>query len=368
MNLAEIRNRIDRTDMELVKLLNQRMEYVLRAGKLKEVIFDPGREKQVLEHLHTQAQGLIQPDFITALYQSILTESKKLQERNLKLVGFQGEHGAWGEMAIRNYAGDLIPIPCLEFGDVFEGVRDRELDCGMVPVENSIEGAIAEVNDYLVGTDLHVTGEIVLSINQCLLGLPGSDYREMKVVYSHPQALAQCRGFLTRNRLEPRPFYDTAGAARWLVQERPSSTAVIASPIAADLYGLEVIKDCIQDNPENQTRFLLISRQPRTEPGNKCSLVFSTLHRSGALFEVLQVFAERQINLTRIESRPVRQNPGAFAFLLDFLGREDEEPVQEALELVKGMVPMCRVLGFYQDAAGRKGSQPQLNRPSQGNE
>ncbi|MDY0188622.1 MAG: prephenate dehydratase [Syntrophus sp. (in: bacteria)] len=351
MHLTEIRAEIDQTDMQIVKLINQRMEYVLRAGKLKQFILDPAREEQVLKQMLSQARGLIRPEFITELYQSIISESKLLQERNLKLVGFQGEHGAWGELAVRRYAEDMIPIPCMEFAHVFEGVRDKELDFGMVPVENSLEGAVTEVNDILVETELNIAGEVVVPIRQCLLALPGTDYREIKVVYSHPQALAQCRSFLSRNKLEPRPFYDTAGAARWLSQERPSSTAVIASPIAAELYGLDVIKEDIGDNTDNFTRFLLISREPSAIPGNKCSLVFSTQHRAGALFEVLQVFAENEINLTRIESRPVRRNPGAYAFLLDFLGREGDPVVQKALERIQEMTPMSRILGYYPEAA-----------------
>jgi len=350
MNLAEIRAEIDQTDMQLVKLINQRMEYVLRAGKLKQFILDPAREEQVLKQMLAQARGLIRPEFITTLYQSIIKESKLLQERNLKLVGFQGEHGAWGELAVRRYADDMIPIPCLEFANVFEGVRDRELDLGMVPVENSLEGAVTEVNDILVDTELKIAGEIVIPVRQCLLVLPGADYREIKVVYSHPQALAQCRSFLSRNKLEPRPFYDTAGAARWLAQERPSSTAVIASPIAAELYGLDIIKEDIGDNKDNFTRFLLISREPCLEAGNKCSMVFSTQHRAGALFEVLHVFAEDQINLTRIESRPIRRNPGAYAFLLDFIGKEDDPVIQQAMEKIRHMTPMFRILGFYPEA------------------
>ncbi|ABC78988.1 prephenate dehydratase [Syntrophus aciditrophicus] len=350
MNLGEIREKIDQTDMQLVKLINQRMEYVLRAGKLKEVILDKAREEQVLRQLLAQARGLIRPEFITTLYESILTESKALQERNLKLVGFQGEHGAWGELAIRSYADDMIPIPCVEFAHVFEGVRDRELDMGMVPVENSLEGAVTEVNDILVDTDLKIIGEIRIPVRQCLLVLPGGDYRDIKVVYSHPQALAQCRSFLSRNKLEPRPFYDTAGAARWLAQERPSSTAVIASPIAAELYGLDIVKEDIGDNTDNFTRFLLISRNSSPVAGNKCSLVFSTEHRAGALFEVLHVFAENEINLTRIESRPIRRNPGAYAFLLDFLGREDDPVVQQALEKIREKTPFFRILGFYPES------------------
>jgi prephenate dehydratase/chorismate mutase/prephenate dehydratase len=273
-----------------------------------------------------------------------------VQEETPALVGFQGEHGAWGEIAIRQIDSTMVPIPCLEFGNVFSGVASGEFDYGVAPIENSIEGSISEVNDLLIETDLRIVGEVVVPIHQNLLVLPGCDYREIKVVYSHPQALAQCRAFLSRNKLQARPFYDTAGAARWLSYERPASAAVLASKLAAELYGLDIVKESVEDNAENHTRFVLLSQRPNGKGGTKCTLAFSTQHRAGALFEVLRVFTENGLNLTRIESRPVRRNPGAYAFLLDFLGSEHEGRVQTALRSIKDKTTTMKVLGFYPEA------------------
>ena len=350
MDLHEIRTTIDHIDQKLLRLLDQRMEFALRARKRKDHVSDPAREQQVLKNVSKPASALLDSGFLANVFRSIMVESKRLQEQNLQLVGFQGEHGAWGELAVRRLGPEMVPIPCLEFGDVFSGVAGHDLDCGIVPVENSLEGAVTEVNDMLVDTDLKIVAEVVIPIHQNLLALPGCDYREIKVVYSHPQALGQCRAFLLRNKLEPRPFYDTAGAARWLAHERQNSAGVIASSLAAELYGLEIIKERIEDNTENFTRFLLLSREPRPEPGNKCTVVFSTQHRAGALFEVLRIFAENTINLTRIESRPIRKNPGAYAFLLDFLGNEHDPAVRKTLERMKEATASFKILGFYQEA------------------
>ena len=198
--------------------------------------------------------------------------------------------------------------------------------------------------------DLRIVNEAIVPIQQNLLVLPGADYREIKVVYSHPQALAQCRGFLSRNKLEPRPFYDTAGAARWLAKERPTGVAVIASPLAAQLYQLESIKESIEDRHGNSTRFVLLSRSEAEGPGAKCTITFSTAHRSGALFEVLKIFAEARLNLTRIESRPARSRPGTYVFLLDFLGSRNNAAVERTLKSVEGMTTGFRVVGFYPEA------------------
>ncbi len=350
MDLKEVRGFIDATDMELLKLLHLRMEYGLRAGKQKLAVSDPERENRILSNLESHATVLADAPFLTSLFRQIMSRSRQLQEQNLKLTGFQGEHGAWGEIAISRHDPDMVAIPCLEFGHVFDAVLNGEIDFGMVPVENSLEGAVAEVNDMLVDTDLKIIGEIVVPVRQCLLALPGCDYREIRAVYSHPQALGQCRSFLSRNKLESRPFYDTAGAARWLARERPKSVGVIASPLAAELYGLDIIIDNIADHPVNSTRFVLLSKEATATPGDKCSLVFSTPHQAGALFDMLKIFADRGINLTRIESRPSRKNPGSFAFLVDFIGTADDPQVQQALELARQQAVQMKILGFYSGA------------------
>lgn len=349
--LARLRHEIDEADRRLLRLLDERMQLAVRAGRLKAVVGDPAREEEVIRNVRTNGFGLLDAPFVESLFRNIIDESRDLQRRRPRLAAFQGEHGAWSELAIRRHDAALVAMPCREFRDVFQLVADGAMDLGVVPVENSIEGAVGEVNDLLVETDLRIVAEVLLPVRQCLLVLPDTDYRELKVVSSHPQALAQCANFLVRHHLEPRPFYDTAGAARWLANERPQSVAVIASSLAAELYGLEVVKEGIEDHPANTTRFLVLARPGEATSGEKCSLVFSTPHRAGALLDVLRVFADEKLNLTRIESRPVRSDPGRFAFLLDFLGAENDEHVARALAKVRDLTLTWKVLGFY--AAGK---------------
>ncbi len=351
MDLNEIRKNIDVIDSEVIKLLNKRFELALRTKKFKSQIPDPMREQAVLDSVKRHSRNLVRQEFSEKLYKEIMNEAKRLQEQNIKLVGFQGEHGAYGEIAIKTYDKSAVPVPSLEFVDVFEGVKSRQLDLGIVPVENSLEGAVTAVNDLLVETDLNIIGEINVPVHHCLLALPETDYREIKVVYSHPQALAQCRGFIARNKLEARPYYDTAGAAAMLANERPKAAAVIASRLCAELYELEVLKENIEDHESNNTRFLVLSREKGKEKGNKCSIIFSTQHKAGALFSVLKIFADAGVNLTRIESRPIRKEPKKFAFLLDFQGSDTDKKIADMVEKVKQETVMFKFLGCYKEAS-----------------
>jgi prephenate dehydratase/chorismate mutase/prephenate dehydratase len=351
MDLEELRVRLDRIDAEVLKLLNARMEMGLRTRKLKPGAADPKREEEVLENARKNSGTLLRPEFCEKLFREIVAESRSLQEKNMVLAAFQGERGAYGESAARAYCPSAVPISCAEFADVFSGVEKGQLDLGVVPVENSLEGAVTQVNDLLVETSLSIAGEVNIPVHHCLLALPETDYREIKVVYSHPQALAQCRGFISRNRLEPRPYYDTAGAALMLSSGRPKAAAVIASSLCARLYGLEVLKENIEDHESNSTRFLVLSREPAAGKGNKCSVIFSTAHKAGALFSVLRAFSEAKINLTRIESRPIRNEPRKYAFLLDFQGNPSDPAVAGALEKVRKETTMYKFLGCYKEAS-----------------
>lgn len=350
MDLDELRKQIDVLDGQLIKLVHRRMEYALRTTKLKAAVHDPVREQQVLEQVRSRARLLLDPDFAARLMTQVIDESKRLQALNPQLVGFQGEHGAYSELAVRSLNPDWVPIPCREFVEVFDAVASGQLDLGVVPVENSLEGAVTQVNDLLIDTPLRIAGEIQVPIHHCLLTVPETDFRDIRVVYSHPHALAQCRGFLSRNNLEARPYYDTSGAAAMLAHERPKAAAAIASQLAAELHGLEIIKERIEDHETNSTRFVVLSRQPASAPGNKCSIAFCVEHRSGALLSVLQLFSEAGLNLTRIESRPLRTQPGRYAFLLDFDGSDQDPRVVDILAQVQKQTPLFRFLGCYQAA------------------
>jgi prephenate dehydratase/chorismate mutase/prephenate dehydratase len=350
MDLEELRSRVDRIDSDVLKLLNERMELALRTRKLKNAVSDPAREREIVESIRKRSVGLVNPEFSERIFKEIISESRRLQEKNPVLAAFQGEHGAYGEMASRKFDHSAVPVSCREFSEVFKGVEGGKLDLGVVPVENSLEGAVSEVNDLLLNTSLKIVGEVTVPIHHCLLVAPGTDHRDIKVVYSHPQALGQCRGFISRNKLEARPYYDTAGAAMMLASERPTAAAAIASRLCAELYGLEVLKENIEDHESNSTRFLVLSRESAKAEGNKCSIMFSTAHKAGALFGVLKVFSDHQINLTRIESRPVRDEQRRYAFLLDFIGSASDPKISEALAEVEKEASMYKFLGCYGEA------------------
>jgi len=350
MKLEELRGKVDLIDAEVIKLLAARMELALRTRKLKDGVVDSTREKEIMERVRKASVGLVSPEFSEKLFREIITEAKKLQEKNPVLIGFQGEHGAYGEIAVRAFSQSAIPISCKEFADVFSAVEKGQLDFGIVPVENSLEGAVTQVNDLLVETPLQIAGELRVPVHHCLLALPDADYHDMRVVYSHPQALAQCRGFISRNKLEPRPYYDTAGAAEMLSNERPKAAAAIASRLCAELYGLDVLKENIEDHESNSTRFVVLAREKPKKQGNKCSIIFSTTHKAGSLFCVLKAFSDAGINLTRIESRPIRNEPKKYAFFLDFQGADSDPKVASAMQKAKEETSMLKFLGCYEEA------------------
>jgi prephenate dehydratase/chorismate mutase/prephenate dehydratase len=332
--------------------MNERMEFALKTRKLKREITDADREKEVFENIMRYPTDLIKEDFSKKIFKEIMSESKKLQKMDLKLMGFQGEHGANSEVASGKYKSGFVSIPCTEFINIFHGIEENILDLGILPVENTQEGAVTEVNDLLINldNDFQIVGEVKVRINHCLLTLPETNYREIKIVYSHPQALAQCRGFISRNKLEQRPFYDTAGAAKMLSENRPRAVAVIASKMCTQLYNLEIIKENIEDESTNFTRFIVISKNSVQADGDKCSIVFSTQHKAGALFKILEMFSDANVNLTRIESRPIRNNPGNYAFLLDFKGSDKDEKVSQILSKIKKKTLMYKFLGCYKEA------------------
>ncbi|MBW2027817.1 MAG: bifunctional chorismate mutase/prephenate dehydratase [Deltaproteobacteria bacterium] len=349
MSLERIRQNIDYLDCKIIRLLNERMEHALMARKLKTKIEDPEREKTLLQSVKRRATGLINGKFIEDIYLQILKQSKRLQEKEFGLIAFQGEHGAYGEVAARKWNEEFIPIPFEDFSRVFESVDAGLADYGIVPVENTLGGSVEQVNRLILDTDLHVVGAIELPINLCLLALPDTDHREIRTVYSHPQALAQARNFLKRNKLEPVQYYDTAGAAKMLMEQRPRGSAAIASKLCAELYHLKIIKEAIENHSRNRTRFLVLSRNEKPGEGDKCSIVFSTEHKAGTLFRVLEIFAKNGINLTRIESIP--HEPGEYAFFLDFTGSLVDEIVTDALEEVKENTTHLKILGCYKESS-----------------
>lgn len=270
-------------------------------------------------------------------------------------VAFQGERGAYGEMAAIQYFPKAELVPLKAFQDVFDSVQERKVDFAVVPVENSIEGSINEVYDLLLQTDgTVVSGEVYQRIRHCLIS--NKSTKKIKSVYSHPQALAQCRNYLAAKKLESVPAYDTAGSVKLIKEKRLMDSAAIASKRAAELYSMKIIEEGIEDRKNNFTRFLVISlSRPadiRTEQTghDKTSIIISVKHVPGALFAILGEFAERKINLTKIESRPTKETPWEYNFYVDLDGHIKDKVVNDALEAIKDKTSFIKILGSYRKA------------------
>jgi len=267
-------------------------------------------------------------------------------------VAFQGEPGAYSESAVQVYFGDSSqPIPCKEFSDVFRCVETGEIEFGVVPIENSIEGSVNQVYDLFLKYDHKVSGEIVLRIANCLIANPSTKLDDVKIIYSHPQALAQCRSFLESLNREMISTYDTAGSVKMIKEQRLMDAGAIAGERAAEIYGMNILARNISDNPNNYTRFFVLSKTDASLSGNdKTSVIFSTKHLPGALYEALGEFASRNINLTKIESRPTKRRPWEYNFYLDFEGHRSEERCAQALEGLRKKSVFVKVLGSYPKA------------------
>jgi prephenate dehydratase len=271
------------------------------------------------------------------------------------IVAFQGEHGAYSEQAVKqHFSPETASLPCRDFQGIFTVVRNGKATHGMLPVENSLAGTVIPAYDLLVDHDLRVQAEAVVRVEHCLMAPNGVDLSEIKRVISHHQALAQCDKTLRRLGLEQVVHYDTAGAARDLAQAPQPGTAAIASELAADTYGLDILIRNVEDMDFNFTRFFVLgkSEAPRQDP-SKTSIIFTTRHVPGALHQVLSELAQRNLNLTKIESRPRGNLPWHYLFYVDFEGHEDETAVREALMGILKKSSFLKVLGSYPAARSK---------------
>jgi len=266
-------------------------------------------------------------------------------------IAFQGEPGAFSEAAISAHfsSEQVIPVPCESFELVFKAVAGNTCDLGFIPIENSLAGSIHQNYDLLLRNNLWVVGEHNLRVSHCLIALPGTELKDIKKVISHPQALAQCEGYLhALAGVTVEPVYDTAGSVKMVRDQGDPHVAAIASRRAAELYGMAILADSIEDNPANYTRFLIIAGE-RIQPGKdaKTSIVFTLRNQPGSLFRALSAFALRDIDLTKIESRPLIGKPWEYSFYIDFFGSEGDEVVTRALAHLAEYALTLRVLGSY---------------------
>jgi prephenate dehydratase len=266
-------------------------------------------------------------------------------------ASFQGEPGAFSEMAARQLLGDNVEvIPCQRFTDVFETLVSGKVQAAVIPIENSLHGSVHENYDHLLHHDLPIVGETYVRIVHNLIAPPGVSFRRIRKVFSHPVALNQCLSFFEKNpQFEKEPFYDTAGSVKMLMEKGLPDAAGIASAAAAQRYGGVILRKSIEDDRQNFTRFFLLKRKAAKQTATKwkTSLVFTTRNIPGALFRSLSAFALRDLNLMKIESRPLRGKPWEYLFYLDFLGHVDDPVSRNAIGHLKEVADFLRILGCY---------------------
>jgi prephenate dehydratase len=272
-------------------------------------------------------------------------------------LAYQGEPGAYSEAAALQFGGPTIEtLPCKSFDEVFEAVVKRRATHGVVPLENSIGGTIHRNYDLLLEHELSITGEVELDVVHCLQALPGTTLPDVKTVYSHPQALAQCERYLKDLGVQVEAVYDTAGGAKLVSEQKLAGAAALASRRAAEVFGLEVLQEAVQDYEFNITRFAIIGGVPPKD-ANKTTIVFALRSTPGSLFKALSVFALRDINLTKLESRPVRGAPWEYLFYVEVEANRDDLTFGRSLTHLAEFARWTRVLGTYKGAERRVSEQ-----------
>jgi chorismate mutase/prephenate dehydratase len=356
--IERIRGKIDEIDVNILKLLEKRIKLSKQLGAIKKKagtpIHDRARERQILLNVIKQAsQAGISPSEVESIFREIIAACRRAQGEQFS-VAYLGPRGTFCEQAARAFFKNVNVslVECLSIADVFRAVSVGETNYGVVPVENSTEGSVDITLDLLFESSLRICGEIEQQIRHSLIVKSGTRRDEIKTVLSHPQAIAQCRKFLTENlpRAKVREVSSTAAAIK--MAKRMKNAAAIGPELAAKIYGMDVEANGIEDNPKNFTRFLVLSQRDAEPSGNdKTSIIFSVKHIPGALYSALEAFAKRQINLTKIESRPNRQKPWEYMFFCDFEGHRSEKRCQEALEDLKTKCVLLKMLGSYPKAS-----------------
>jgi chorismate mutase/prephenate dehydratase len=282
----------------------------------------------------------------------MLNKESKAGKKKVK-VAFQGERGAYSESAVHAFFGETADVkPCKDLTEVFENVNNKETQYGVVPIENSLEGSVNQTYDLFLTNNLKVSGEIIIRISHCLIVNQNTKMEAVKTIYSHPQALAQSRSFLENLGGKLVPTYDTAGSVKMLKEKRLKDSAAVASERAAQIYEMKILAREIEDQPTNYTRFFVISEKDFPKTGrDKTSIIFAASHKPGALYRALGEFEKRNINLTRIESRPTKQKPWEYNFYLDFEGHRTEKNCSEALKALEKIAGFLKILGSYPKAS-----------------
>ncbi len=347
--LDDLRKQIDKIDAQIVELLNARARVVVEVGKIKQQqgspIYAPDREKAVLDKVRSLNAGPLPDRCLEAVYRELMSGSFAL-EKPLR-IGFLGPEGSFSHAAsIRKFGSSVDYVPLADIPGVFEEVVRGHIDYGLVPVENSLHGGVVDTLDAFLHSSAKICAEVRITVHHYLLAR--DPWEKVKTIYSKPEVFSQCRKWLSvvaKDR-DIQPAASTSKAAELAGQQ--SGVAAIGTRIAGELHGLQVLFENIEDDPENETRFLVIGREPARRGGDdKTAIMFTTAHKPGALAEVLDVFKENGINLTDIEKRPSKKVNWEYYFFIDAQGHADDAGMKKAIAEAKKHCLQLTVLGSY---------------------
>ena len=349
MALQQLRSKIDALDKKIVTLINDRAQISLSIGheKIKsgQPIYAPARELDVLNRIKALNKGPMTAKAFEAIYREVMSASLAL-EKPLN-IAYMGPEATFSHLAaLKRFGSSVNYVACDNFGDVFQRVTNGGADYGVVPIENSIEGVVSHTMDILVETDLKICSQILLDVSHHLMAK--CTFNKIKVIYSHPQVFGQCRHWLLSNfpKTELVSVVSTTKAAQLAAAKKDA--ACICSAIAAQLYGLDVLKEDIQDSAHNITRFLVIANNDVPRTGHdRTSMVFAVKDKSGALHDMLAPFKRYNINLTKIESRPSKKKAWEYYFFVDCQGHAKDPHVAKAISLLEGKSKFFKILGSY---------------------
>ena len=374
MDLTELRERIDSIDAQIAELFEQRMdicgqvaEYKISAGKN---VFDKSREAEKLAKIRALAHNEFNGFCLVELFEQIMSMSRKLQYRlltengrlgNLPFIGvdeletkkarvvFQGAEGAYSQAAMMRFFGDSVDSFHVDtFRDAMDAIEEGSADFAVLPIENSTAGIVSEIYDLLQEYENYIVGEQIIKIEHCLLGVPGAKLEDIRTVYSHPQSLMQSSRYLSLHDWRQISMQNNAFAAKKVAEEQDKSQAAIASEHAGAIYGLEVLQRKVNHSGTNSTRFIIVSgRKIFRKDAEKISLCFEVPHESGSLYHILSHFIYNNLNMTKIESRPIEDRNWEYRFFIDFEGNLSDSAVKNALRGLREEARNMKILGNY---------------------
>jgi chorismate mutase / prephenate dehydratase len=349
MSLTKLRRQIDKLDKEIIVLLNKRAQITVDVGEAKKSqgksVYCPDREREILRRIAILNSGPLKPAALEAIYREVMSSSLSL-EKKLK-IAFLGPVATFThQAALKRFGSQMGYLSCSSIAEVFIEVEKDNADYGVVPIENSIEGAVNHTLDMFMDSDLKICSQVILNISHNLLST--GPLAQVKKVYSNPMVFGQCRIWLQKNLANAQLIEVPSTTRASQIAAKEKNSAAIASVLAAKIYGLNIVARGIEDSPHNITRFFVIGKDEVPPTGNdKTSLMFSILDRVGALHEMLASFRKYGVNLSKIESRPSKRKAWDYYFFVDLVGHRDEPKVKKALAELENKCKFLKILGSY---------------------